>query len=83
MTGGGAAVAVLWCIAAQYTQIQRTWSTPLARNPSDSPELCLYLTCYAAGIKGIAVYRCFSEEYSHRTRCDGILSTKLGRSAFN
>jgi len=24
MTGGGAAVAILWCIAAQYTRIQRT-----------------------------------------------------------
>jgi len=24
MTSGGAAVAILWCIAAQYTRIQRT-----------------------------------------------------------
>lgn len=59
MTGAEPVAAILWCIAAQYTRIQRTWSTPLARNPSDSPELYLYLTYYTAGIKGITVYRCF------------------------
>lgn len=57
--GAARALAILWCIAVQYTRIQRTWSTPLARNPSDSPELYLYLICYATGIKGITVYRCF------------------------
>lgn len=52
-----AVVAILWCIAAQCTRIQRTWSTPLARNPSDSLKLYLYLTYYTAGIKEITVYR--------------------------
>jgi len=52
-------VAMMHC-GAIYTD---TKNVEYVNNPSDSSELYLYLT-YAAGIKGITVYRCFSEENS-------------------
>lgn len=56
----GAIVAMMHC-GAIYTDTKNMKYA--LRNPSDSSELYLYLT-YAAGIKGITVYLCFSEENS-------------------
>jgi len=51
---------------------QRTWNMLLAILMIRLNYLCL--TCYAADIKEIAVYRYFSEKNSHRMECDGTLS---------
>jgi len=56
-------------------------ATPLVRNPSVPPELYLYLSYYAAGIKGITVHRCFLRENSRRAQDATGFKHKAGTGA--